>query len=41
MTGYRFGKQAQFGSGNYMTHDDSNVGVVVGTSNTLSGKKMS
>mgnify|MGYP003134341199 CR=1 FL=1 len=39
MTGYRFGKQAQFGSGNYMTHDDSNVGVVVGTSNTLSGNR--
>ena len=39
MAGYRFGKQAQFGTGNYMTHDTNNMGLVVGSSNTLSGSR--
>ena len=37
--GYRFGKQAQFGTGNTMTHDTNNMGLVVGSSNTLSGSR--
>jgi len=40
MAGYRFGKQAQFGTGNYMTHDANNIGMVVGSSNTLSGSRV-
>jgi hypothetical protein len=39
MAGYRFGKQAQFGTGNYMSNDDNNMGMVVGSSNTLSGSR--
>lgn len=39
MAGYRFGKQAQFGTGNYMTNDTNNMGLVVGSGNTLSGNR--
>ena len=38
--GYRFGKQAQFGTGNTMTHDTSNQGLVVGQNNVLSGTRI-
>ena len=37
--GYRFGKQAQFGTGNTMTNDTNNIGIALGSSNTLSGSR--
>jgi hypothetical protein len=38
--GYRFGKQAQFGTGNTMTNDTNNIGIAVGSSNILSGNRV-